>query len=142
MEKLSPTACRRAGSASATATTSTCGCWRQPSMCERPMPRPITPTRRRLCEVLMSEVLPALKDADFLEAHVLLRELLQWRRHRADVDDIHARCNPLHGIREHALHIAILIGRIRLVTGPEVEDASMAALPCEARAEYLAPLEP
>ena len=49
---------------------------------------------------------------------------------------------PLHRIGQHLLDVGVMVGRIGLVAGPEVEDAAVAALPAAAGAEHLAALEP
>src|SRR4051812_45003274 len=50
--------------------------------------------------------------------------------------------SPTHGVQQHPAHLWIVIGRIGLVARTEIEDASCPALIGQARAEYLATLEP
>ena len=52
------------------------------------------------------------------------------------------RRRPAHGIGDHLTHDDVVVRRIRLVPGSEIEDLAIAAAPGAAAAEDLAALEP
>ena len=49
---------------------------------------------------------------------------------------------PFHGVAQHLLDVGVVVGRIGLVAGAEIEDVAGAAALGQARAEHLAALEP
>src|ERR1041384_122538 len=52
------------------------------------------------------------------------------------------RFGPANGVADHALHWWMVIDRVQLVAGAEVENLPVAPTPAAAAAEYFAPLEP
>ena len=86
--------------------------------------------------------------AGLVQLRALLDELLPRLvdRHVGRVGDgrpgLGRVVRPVHGVAQHLLDAGMVVGRIGLVAGAEIEDAAGAALVGQAGAEHLAALEP